>query len=131
MACADALEGAQYLRAFYETLLDGKLRKVSECTHEIRLFTDCKSLYDTVTNEGLPRMPSDRRLAIDLAALRMDLDPSRGFKTRIHWVPTTVQEADHLTKPMKSTTWWAELGMSKTLPIREKSSLSAGEGGAH
>jgi hypothetical protein len=119
MACADALEGAQYMRAFYETLVRGGLKKVSECEHEIHLFTDCKSLYDTVTKEGLPRMPSDRRLAIDLAALRMDLDVEKGHRTQIHWVPTTVQEADMLTKPMKTEVWWRELKEPKLLPLRK------------
>ena len=84
------------------------------------MFTDCKSLYDTINKEGLPRLPSDRRLAIDLASLRMDLDKENGYRTRMHWVPTAVQEAAMLTKPMKTSAWWAELKQEKLLPVRER-----------
>ena len=40
---------------------------------EMHLFTDCKSLYDHIQKEGAPKPPSEKRLALDLAAIRQAL----------------------------------------------------------
>ena len=72
---------------------------------EMHLCTDCKSLFDHVHREGVPKPPSERRLAIDLAAIKQSLRqegahqwkkgygsgnprPDRPFKVPLHWLPT-------------------------------------------
>ncbi|CAK9102559.1 unnamed protein product [Durusdinium trenchii] len=40
------------------------------CPGELLTMTDCKSLYDSVHRAGGPRAPSEKRLLVDLAALR-------------------------------------------------------------
>ena len=93
----------------------------------MHLFTDCKSLYDHLHREGVPRPPSEKRLAIELAAIRQALTvegrhqwkekhgsgevrPDRPLKVPIHWLPTDKQWADILTKKMTSTLWWQSIG---------------------
>ena len=50
------------------TILSGELKRVEHLAGgQIRCITDCKSLYDHLHREGVPRVPSDKRLAIDLA----------------------------------------------------------------
>ncbi|CAE7582602.1 RE1 [Symbiodinium sp. CCMP2592] len=75
MAAVEGLEGGQYMRALLASLLHGRIVK----HHEIRkrwpilCLSDCKSLHDHLHKAGTPRLPADRRLAIDLAALRQEL----------------------------------------------------------
>ena len=95
MACADALEGGDYIRALIETLLRGQLSRPHQARLNSHLITDCRSLFDHLRKEGIPRPPADRRLAIDLASIRQDLPGLSG----IAWVPTDLQYADVLTKP--------------------------------
>ena len=40
---------------------------------DIHLCTDCKSLYDHLHKAGTPKPPTERRLALDLAAIRQSL----------------------------------------------------------
>ena len=83
-------------------------------------ITDCESLYDHVHREGTPKAPADKRLAIDLAALRQSLarqgrhqwekkyhmgpndvvNPER--PPPLHWLITGEQLADILTKSMRA-----------------------------
>ena len=117
MGCATAIETGEYILRFLQTLVDGKLAR-SSCPlrYEIRFLSDCKSLYDTLTKDGIPRPPSCKRLAIDLAAIRDDLK-SLG---RLAWVPTTAQLADHLTKPLKAGDWWNILKGGLMLTFKER-----------
>eukprot|EP00439_Symbiodinium_sp_Y106_P083456 s160_g23.t1 len=117
MACCMAVEGGDYLEKFLETLLTGELQRKKRGRFLLRFLSDCRSLYDHLTREGIPRVPSDRRLAIDLAAVRQDLK-SLG---RLAWVPTTRQLADVLTKPMKACDWWGMLNTPFSLSFREES----------
>ena len=111
MACSNAV-----LRRFFETLLTGQLQRTPGGRFQVRLLSDCRSLYDHLVKEGIPRIPTDRRLAIDLAAIREDLK-SLG---RFAWVPTQSQLADVLTKPMKATAWWNLILEPLRLTFREK-----------
>ena len=115
MACCTAVEGGDYLEKFLETLLRGKLHRKGRGRFQLRFLSDCRSLYDHLTRDGIPRVPSDRRLAIDLAAVRQDLK-SLG---RLAWVPTARQVADVLTKPMKSHLWWEFLSRPFNLSFTE------------
>ena len=101
MACCGATETGDYIARFLETLLTGKLER-KRSRFDIRFITDCRSLYDHLTRDGVPRVPSCKRLAIDLAGIREDIS-SYG---KIVWVPTWAQLADVLTKPLKADQWW-------------------------
>ena len=69
-ACAEGLETAQYLRSMYETFVTGYMVPVDAAVLPILCLSDCRSLYDHLNRQGIPRVPSDKRLAVDLAALR-------------------------------------------------------------
>ena len=70
-ACSEAIEMGQYVRSFVETVLTGQLCRVESLSgKKLKCISDCKSLFDHLHREGVPRVPSDKRLAIDLAALR-------------------------------------------------------------
>ena len=62
MACSNAVESGDYLRRFFETLLTGELQRAPGGRFQVRLLSDCRSLYDHLVKEGIPRIPSDRRL---------------------------------------------------------------------
>jgi len=90
-------------------------------------ITDCKSLYDHIHREGTPKASADKRLVIDLAALRQVLaregrlqwekqynlssgDPvtlERPCSPPLHCLPAGEQLADILTKFMKAEAWWS------------------------
>ena len=129
MACGDALESALYLRGLLASFLTGKIveERAGGALVPIHLFTDCKSLYDHLHKDGVPRPPSEKRLAIELAAIRQTLAveaqhqwfqrfgggearPDKPKKPPIHWLPTDQQWADLLTKKMSATTWWEAIG---------------------
>ena len=127
MACNEGLESALFLRCLLLSFMKGVLLPESECGRFMQLHcvTDCRSLYDHIHKEGIPKAPSEKRLAIDLAGLRQalmqearhqwverhggDLEPTpeRPLKPPLHWVPTELQLADILTKDLKAGDWWA------------------------
>ena len=106
MACAEGLECGQFLRALLATLLTGKLVKLQDAREwwPIICLTDCRSLHDHLHRAGVPRIPADRRLAVDLAAIRQEFR-RKTERAAIQWLPTTCQVADPLTKPMKCRDW--------------------------
>ena len=72
-------------------------------------MTDCRSLYDTMHREGAAKAPSEKRLCVDLAALRQmyehevtDSDPLKVGTVPLVWVPTAEMLADPMTKVMKA-----------------------------
>lgn len=102
-------------------------------------ITDCKSLYDHTHREGTPKAPADKRLVIDLAALRQVLAHEgrlqwekqynlssgdlvtleRPCSLPLHCFPTGEQLADILTKFMKTEAWWSRIkGGTVALPLR-------------
>ncbi|CAE7346231.1 GIP [Symbiodinium natans] len=115
MACASAIETGEYILKFLESLLRGSLYRKGTTRFKARFLSDCRSLFDHLTREGVPRVPSCKRLAIDLAAIRDDLE----CFGRLAWIPTGSQMADLLTKPLKSGQWWAQLREGIKLTFRE------------
>ena len=94
-ACAEGLETAQYLRSMYETMISGVMTTVDDAVLPILCLSDCRSLYDHLNRQGIPRVPSDKRLAVDLAALRQGLRAEKwGQNLPIGWIPGTLQRAD-------------------------------------
>ena len=70
-------------------------------------MTDCRSVFDTVHREGALKLPSERRLALDVAALREMVNAKAPetnkrslFGLPFRWVPTAQLLADSLTKLM-------------------------------
>ena len=118
-ACSEALEMGQYVRSFVETVLTGKLCRVEALSgKKLKCITDCKSLFDRLHREGVPRVPSDKRLAIDLAALRQAFNwEAIKDKIPLYWLPTDFQLADILTKPKCSKLWWATINGFVELPF--------------
>ena len=68
-----------------ESLLAGYLITVEQAELPILCLSDCRSLFDHLNRQGVPRAPTDKRLAVDLAALRQALksemwtSPSGGY----------------------------------------------------
>ncbi|CAK9108784.1 Retrovirus-related Pol polyprotein from transposon RE2 (Retro element 2) (AtRE2) [Includes: Protease RE2, partial [Durusdinium trenchii] len=64
--------------------------------------TDCRSLYDLLVKDGPLGSTQEKRLTLDIGALREaaeELEPSgENVKDVYKWVSTHVQRADHLTK---------------------------------
>ena len=60
MACGDAVESALYLRGILASFMRGRLIPENEAGEVIplHLFTDCKSLFDHLRRDGVPRPPS-------------------------------------------------------------------------
>ena len=128
MACCEGLENSIFLRSLILSMMTGE-RMVEAAAGEhmdLHLITDCRSLYDHVHREGVPRAPSEKRLAIDLAGLRQGLmveghhqwkkktlvgepSPQNPVKPPLHWLPTQHQLADVLTKKMRPDEWWKVL----------------------
>ena len=124
-ACAEGLETAQYLRSMYETAINGYMVDVDRARLPILCLSDCRSLYDHLNRQGIPRVPSDKRLAVDLAALRQGLRTERwGDHLPLGWIPGTLQRGDILTKPQNPSEWWKTQSGKLLLP------LSLGEEGA-
>ena len=118
-----SLEGIEDAMAFRASLA-GELHpgRITEeaCRSVVPIvpITDCRSLYDTAKREGGLRAPApaERRLVVDLAALRQILDVEYqmwgkrcGWPTAMRWVPTDYQLADVMTKVRKPTEWWGQI----------------------
>ena len=117
-ACVEGVEGGQYLRSFFETIEAGELISVDRARSPLLCLSDCRSLYDHVHKEGVPRVPTDRRLAIDLAALRQALRAEQwSTKLPLGWVPSGLQLGDILTKPGDPKDWWDMIGTPLVVPI--------------
>ena len=122
MAAAEGLEGAQYMRAFFGTLVTGKLMRHAEARRRwpIVCLSDCKSLFDFLHKAGVPKVPTDRRLAIDLAALRQELRLEKwSERLPFQWIPTSIQLADPLTKPKRVDGWWEAIANGVQLPFKK------------
>ena len=123
MGCIEGIELGQYVKALMSSLLTGQLHRKSGEEFPLVALTDCRSLYDHFHKDGLPRTPTDRRLAIDIACLRQafkeELKGNEDDKAPLVWVPTGLQRADLLTKPRKPGDWW-RVTTSLTIPVREK-----------
>ena len=87
-------------------------------------LTDCKSVYDNVHRVAGPRAPTEKRLVIDIAALR-HMVGAEGFQwgsslpggRALRWLPTGSQLADALTKVKTDVrSWWSSVNFLK-LPL--------------
>ncbi|CAE7394818.1 RE1 [Symbiodinium sp. CCMP2592] len=109
MGCMEGFELGQYVRAMIDSFLTGKITRNAGKDIPIVGVTDCRSLYDHMHRDGLPRTPSDRRLAIDIACLRQTLMEETAdhedARAPLVWVPTHLQRADVLTKPKLASDW--------------------------
>ena len=140
MACSEAMEHSLFLRSLFLSFATGKRVPDSEAGKYIPLHmvTDCRSLFDHIHREGVPRAPAEKRLAIDLAGIRqalvteakhqwrqrygcdLQVTPERPLKPPLHWLPTGEQLADILTKRLKADDWWERVnGGDLALPLRE------------
>ena len=91
---------------------------VEKAKSPLLCLSDCRSLFDHVHKDGNPRVPTDRRLAIDLAALRQGLKAEQwSTKLPLGWVPSSLQLGDVLTKPSDPKDWWDMLGEKLVIPI--------------
>ena len=69
---------------------------------EVHPITDCRSLYDLLTKDGPVSSTQEKRLTIDVEAIKQsaaefDVDGEE-LRSTFKWVDTTRQLADHLTK---------------------------------
>ena len=120
-ASVEGVEAGQHVRALFETLLSGELVKVEDCVTPLLCLSDCRSLYDHVHKQGVPKIPTDRRLAVDLAALRQALKAEQwASKLPLSWVASPFQLADVLTKPQDATKWWEFFRSKLLVPINLK-----------
>ncbi len=111
MSCAEGMEAAIAWRGYLVELLypNVDLRDIDTNLLPILTVTDCRSLYDTMHREGAAKAPSEKRLCVDLAALRQmyehevtDGDPLKVGTVPLVWVPTAEMLADPMTKVMKA-----------------------------
>ena len=127
MAALEGWEDALAFRAMMSGMFsphgvfEGEARRLMP----IVSITDCKSVYDAVHRIAGPRAPSEKRLLIDLAALRQIVAAesavwSGALKGRklLAWVPTTSQLADILTKVLADVNRWWEASSLPALPFR-------------
>lgn len=113
-------EEGEHVRQFMHTvknLDDGVDKKMKATDHMTMLWmTDCRSLSEHLQNPAMS-MVSDKRLAIDLTALRQEIWKKRDeavgnptyadelpsdAPTKVAWVSTGTMVADGLTKTMRS-----------------------------
>ena len=139
MACCDALEGSIFLRSLFLSMIHGEIISEAEAGAYIplHLVTDCKSLFDHIHREGVPKAPTEKRLAIDLAGVRQSLmrealhqwkrlygadavhAPERPCRPPLHWLPTESQMADLLTKALAADEWWSTVRTGRLqLPLK-------------
>ncbi len=111
MAAVEGFSAAIYTRAVWcecvtgqgAALLDEDLSEMAP----VLGVTDCKSSFDTMQRDGV-KLPSERRLGLELAALReilsseadKNISPTTMGGMPLRWLPTEVQLADALTKNM-------------------------------
>ena len=107
MALDTATDAALFTRELLAEMMIEEYRPTQSGRLDPSVFpaamaTDCRSLYDLVVKDGPLSSTQEKRLTLDIGALREaaeELDPSGEFMKEIYrWVPTFAQMADHLTK---------------------------------
>ena len=117
-ACVEGLETGQHVRSLFETLLAGTLVRVEDAKIPVFCLSDCRSLFDHIHKQGVPRVPADRRLAVDLAALRQGLKAEQwSHRLPLGWVPSSHQLGDILTKPQDPYGWWTAVKQKLLIPL--------------
>ena len=134
MAALGGWEDALCFRSFVACALRPQpvadLETVARELFPIVSLTDCKSLYDNVHRLGGPRAPTEKRLIVDLTALRkMVGDEATRWGDRLHgqkvfrWLPTTHQLADALTKLIIDVKSWWQQTRTVRLPFGASSTV--------
>ena len=121
MSLLSGMEEGEHLRAVLHGLYnrrdfgDRKWQLESMDNRNLLLYTDCKSLAETVNQSGLHTV-ADKRLAIDLTSIRQQIWRKKGEEvgdplltdripsdgtTKLQWIPTEEMIADCLTKATK------------------------------
>ena len=76
--------------------------RLDETIFPTSMATHCRSLFDLLIKDGPLSSTQEKRLTLDIGALREvaeELEPTGEMMKEIYrWVPTNVQRADHLTK---------------------------------
>ena len=90
---------AEALIESYVPTQSGRLPEQLLTVHPV---TDCRSLYDLVTKDGPVHSTQEKRLTIDVEAIKQsaaEFDPvQESLHETFKWVDTHHQLADHLTK---------------------------------
>ena len=138
MAGLEGWEEGLAFRSFLAAALSGDREAGREesarALFPIVSLTDCKSVFDNVHRTGGPKAPTEKRLVVDIVALRKMVYDEADFwgkdlpegKT-LRWLPTGHQLADVLTKVVVDVrSWWARvrniaLPFSNTLPDQQES----------
>ena len=111
LSACEGLGASQFVRAL---LLEARFGRAIDLLDFDRQLcpivgvTDCKSVFDTVHRDGCVKLPTEKRLAIEVAAMKEmvraeaapSLECTKLFGLPMKWVPTAVQWADCLTKEM-------------------------------
>ena len=109
MSCAEGLEAAILARSCLLDATHGDLDLHGELKDELPILciSGCKSLFDNLQKDGQAKAPAEKRLVIDLAAIKQQLrmweqegDICQLYKLPVRWVPTELMLADALTKIM-------------------------------
>ena len=92
-------------------------------------LTDCKSVYDNAHRTGGPKAPSEKRLVVDIVALRKMVFNEANFwssqlpgEKTLRWLPTTSQLADVLTKVVVDVKSWWSMIRNTTMPFAKSAS---------
>ena len=136
MSCAEALEAAKALRGHVREILHPAvdLRGIEANMLPMLAVTDCKSVFDTMHRDGAPKAPAEKRLILDLAAVRQmlaeDTLEHSALKARtspLRWVPTEHMLADSLTKIMDGKYLMQVLAEGKLrLPVQRQTRAEVG-----
>ncbi|CAK0841380.1 unnamed protein product, partial [Prorocentrum cordatum] len=109
MSAVDALGCAQITRCVFASLEipDAHPEDIPPSLLPLARVTDCASLCDTMHKEGHSKLPSERRLLLDLVGLKESLEEEVSNEFVAHdqrsqlalfWVPTDRQLGDQFTK---------------------------------
>ena len=105
MSAVDALGCAQITRCVFASLEipDAHPEDIPPSLLPLAQVTDCASLYDTMHKDGYSKLPSERRLLLDLVGLKESLEEEinnefvaddQRSQLPLFWVPTDQQLGD-------------------------------------
>lgn len=92
--------------------------KAGQQLHQAMVVTDCKSLFDLVSRRAMPSC-EEYRTTLEVLLIKERCQEHCSFR----WIPTSLQLADCLTKPMDATLLRAILEQSHFQLFDESASL--------
>ncbi|CAK0837883.1 unnamed protein product, partial [Prorocentrum cordatum] len=142
MSAVDALGCAQITRCVSASLEipDAHLEDIPPSLLPLAQVTDCATLYDTMHKDGYPKLSSERRLLLDLVALKESLEEERSnefvaddqrSQLPLFWVPTGQQLGDQFTQRSDSSAIGAVLRDTRLALQRQEPTDQAREHEAH